>query len=93
MKPQKVTRETEFAERQKAMCDTIIERAAHMMVGEVGVTVPTMLDRMLTYCGAQACTIDGSKNTAEAFRTMADRIEAGLFHPLTGEDLPSKDKH
>lgn len=93
IKPKKVTPETELEERQKAMCDTIIARAANIMVSEVGVSIPTMLDRMLTYCGAQACSMNGSDHTAAAFRIMADNINCGLFHPITGEDIPNGGKH
>tara|TARA_R100000365_G_scaffold3600_1_gene12567 strand:+ start:6417 stop:6674 length:258 start_codon:yes stop_codon:yes gene_type:complete len=72
--------------RRKQNCDLIVERAARMMVDEAGASVPMMLDRMLTYVAAQACLNDGSAKTAIAFRVMAQKIEDGLFHPVTGEN-------
>ena len=88
MKPKKVTIESEQDERRKALCDEIQHRAAKMMVEEVGVSIPMMLDRVLTFAGAQACTLDGSPKTAAAFRQFADKIDAGLFHSITGEGKP-----
>ncbi len=69
----------------KAACDLVIERAVEMMVGELGATFPMMLDRMLTYAGAQACTIEGSPATAKTFHRLADNIAAGCFYSVTGE--------
>lgn len=85
MTPKKVTIEGERDERRKAMCDQIMHRAAVMMVEEAGASIPMMLDRLLTYAAAQACHLDGSSNTAAAFRSFADKIDAGLFHSVTGE--------
>lgn len=85
MSPRKVTIESEREEKQKNLCDEIQHRAAVMMVEEVGVSVPMMLDRVLTFAAAQCCVLDGSTDTAAHFRLFADRIEAGLFHPVTGE--------
>ncbi|MDE4601391.1 hypothetical protein [Sinorhizobium meliloti] len=79
-------------EAKKIACDTIIERAAIMMVAEVGASIPMMIDRMLTYCGAQAATLEGSAVTAEHFRRFADQIEGGLFWSLTGENKPGGGK-
>lgn len=85
MNPKKVTIESEANERRKALCDEIIGRAALMMVDEVEAPIPMMLDRILTYAGAQACKMDGSAATAMAFREFATKIDAGLFHSITGE--------
>lgn len=52
MKPKKVTVESEAEERRKAACDMIVERAARMMVQEVGTSPGMMLDRLLTYAAA-----------------------------------------
>ncbi|MBU1313978.1 MAG: hypothetical protein ACK4P4_18485, partial [Allorhizobium sp.] len=93
MKPKKVTIESEREERQKALCDTIITRAATMMVEEVGASVPMMLDRMLTYAAAQACCNDGSPRTAAIFRDLANNIEGGLFHRVTGENGQGGSRH
>nr|WP_278520794.1 hypothetical protein [Brucella anthropi] len=93
MKPKKTTVESEREERMKALCDQIVHRAARMMVEEVGASMSVMLDRMLTFSAAQACSVDGSANTAAAFRMFADRIEAGLFHRVTGENVDHGSKH
>ena len=85
MAPRKVTRESEAEERMKAACDLVVSRAAHMMADEVKAPLGMIIDRMLTYAAAQACSNDGSPHTAMAFRTFAGRIEAGLFHSITGE--------
>lgn len=79
-------------EATKIACDTIIERAAVMMVAEVGASIPMMIDRMLTYAAAQAATMEGSTTTAEHFRRFADEIEGGLFWSITGEDKPGGGK-
>ncbi|MDF8353221.1 hypothetical protein [Ensifer adhaerens] len=85
MKPKKTTIEGERDERRKALCDEIIHRAAKMMVEEVGASMGMMLDRVMTFAAAHACTIDGSPKTATAFRDLADKIEEGIFHSVTGE--------
>lgn len=73
-------------EAKKIACDTILERAAVMMVAEVGASIPLMIDRLLTYAAAQAATMEGSAVTAEHFRRFADQIEGGLFWSITGEN-------
>ena len=78
---------------KSAACDLVIERAAVMMAGEVGASVEMILDRMLTYAAAQAATIDGSPRTATVFRELADKIEGGLFHSITGENNPNAGRH
>jgi hypothetical protein len=93
MTPKKVTIESEQEERRKAACDMIIERAARMMVDEGGASVAAVIDRMLTYAAAQACTVEGSTKTAAKFRVLADRIEAGLFHRMTGEGNDRTRRH
>lgn len=85
MKPKKTTVEGERDEAKKRLCDSIIHRAATLMIAEVGAPMPMMLDRILTYTAAQACAIDGSPHTAKAFRELADKIEGGIFHSVTGE--------
>lgn len=89
MKPKKTNLERE----RKELCDCIVERAAEMMVTEVGAPIEMAVDRLLTYAAAQACTLDGSPRTAETFRRLADNIEAGCFHSVTGEDRPGAGKH
>lgn len=87
------SRKTTLNEERKARCDAIIERAAEIMVAEVGATVPQMLDRMLTFCAAQAASLEGSAVTAQHFRAFADSIEGGLFWSITGEDKPDRGRH
>lgn len=50
-----------------------------------GVAVEVLLDRLFTCAAAHAVIVSGSKHTAIQFRAMADNIEAGLFHGITGE--------
>lgn len=93
MKPKPTSAAIERAEDRKHQCDQIIYRAARMMVEGNGASIEMMLDRMLTFAAAQACRVDGSPKTAAAFRLYADRIEAGLFHSVTGEKPKSGDMH
>lgn len=65
-------------------CDLVVDRALALML-EHGASVSLALDRMLTHCAGYAAAVDGSAHAAASFRQMADRIEAGLFHCITGE--------
>ena len=47
--------------------------------------MPMVLDIMFTAAGAQAALAHGSAELAEQLRAMADRVESGVFHRLTGE--------
>ena len=62
----------------KAKCDRIVAKSARTMV-EVGASVPMVLDRMLTYATAQACSYGGSVEAAKMFRHIAEQIEDGVF--------------
>lgn len=77
----------------RAACDLVIERSATMLVEELGAPIEMMLDRMLTYAGAQACVQQGSPTAAKVFRQLADRIEAGIFHVVTGEGDQKGSRH
>lgn len=90
MKPK---RQDDLEEQRKAVCDQLIERAAEMMVEGAGAPIEMMIDRMLTYAAAQACTLQGSPATARTFRRLADNIEAGCFHRITGEGSPHGARH
>lgn len=68
----------------KAYCDQAIQMAAECMVAS-GAPIDMILDRLLTYAGAQACSMNGSPATAKVFRVLANNIEAGAFHSITGE--------
>ncbi|RUW81491.1 hypothetical protein [Mesorhizobium sp. M2A.F.Ca.ET.067.02.1.1] len=70
--------------QRKAFCDIIVERAVDLMQSS-GAPAGMILDRLITYAAAQACTIDGSPKAAHAFRHLADQIDAGVFHSVTGE--------
>lgn len=93
MKPKLRTAAIERREDKELQCDQIIYRAAQIMVEKNGASIDMMLDRMLTYAAAQACSIDGSPKTAATFRLLADRIESGVFHSLTGENVDRGDLH
>lgn len=93
MNSQPTSLAAEREKRQRAMADEIIHRAGEMVVKDVGASVPMMLDRMLTYVGAHSCKIAGSIETAKMFREIADKVEGGLFHSLTGEKTNSAERH
>jgi hypothetical protein len=75
------TMTTEIETTRRKFCDVTITRAAELMI-ENGADVPMILDRLLTYATAQACSIDGAFNTAKMFRHIADQIDAGTFAHL-----------
>lgn len=66
---------------QRKFCDLTITRAAELMA-EQGASVPMILDRLLTFSAAQACSMDGAFNSAAMFRQIADLIEDGIFAHL-----------
>ncbi|MDX0210202.1 hypothetical protein GOC35_00600 [Sinorhizobium meliloti] len=63
----------------QSVCDQVVERAASVMVEELGAPIEMMIDRMLTYAGAQMCALDGTKKTAAIFRQLAANVEGGVF--------------
>lgn len=93
MTPKKTTIESEREERQKGLCDEIMHRAGKMMIEDIGAPMGMMLDRVITFAAAHACTIEGSQRTAAMFRDLAAKIDGGLFHSVTGEDLQQLRKH
>lgn len=73
---------TEITEAKlRQACDQIVERAAEMMVG-AGAAPEMAMDRLLTYCAAQAASWHGSAEAAAIFRQLADTIEGGIFAHL-----------
>jgi hypothetical protein len=82
MKPKPTTREDE---QKAALCDMMIDKTARLLVEEHGVPIVVLLDRLLTFAGAHAANTQGSPNAAKVFRQLADRIDAGIFHVVTGE--------
>lgn len=93
MTPKKVTIESEMEAQKKTICDQIITRAANMMLTEVDAPMEMMLDRVLTFFTAHACTVGGSAATAAMFRQLADKVDAGLFSKLTGENDENQKSH
>ncbi|SFO91007.1 hypothetical protein [Tranquillimonas alkanivorans] len=67
---------------KKKACDRIVAKAAKEMVEGRGAPLGMMIDRMLTFAAAQAVRVEGSAKTAEKFRQLADKIEAGIFAHL-----------
>jgi len=78
---------------RKALCDMLMARATELMAGEIGAPIAMMLDTMVTYTAAHACAHLGSPGAAKAFRIAAGKIDAGLFHSVTGEILPGESRH
>jgi hypothetical protein len=74
-------------------CDKLLELATETMVIQAGAPVEMVIDRLVTYAAAQICSIEGSKRAAEVFRDVADKIDAGLFHRITGEPAPKGRAH
>lgn len=64
---------------RRGACDEIITGAARIIVHEVGITVPQMVDRMLTFAAAQSCATDGRAAASAAFRAIAEQIDNGIF--------------
>ena len=70
--------------QRKALCDITVERAVEVMKG-YGAPIGMILDRVITYAGCETCLIEGSDKAAAIFRNLADQIDAGVFHSVTGE--------
>ncbi|MCW7543051.1 hypothetical protein N7I30_04475 [Aurantimonas litoralis] len=66
-------------------CDMILERAVEMMARDGNASPLVVIDRLLTYAAAQASSLNGAEAAADAFRLVADRIEAGALDSVTGE--------
>ncbi|WP_060539392.1 MULTISPECIES: hypothetical protein [unclassified Ensifer] len=76
---------TEAEAGKRALCDQMLYGSAKLIMADVGVSLPMLLDRMLTFAAVQASVNEGSPRAAARFRQLADRIEAGALHSLTGE--------
>lgn len=70
----------------KSFCDKLVEIAAEGMEA-AGAPISMIIDRLMTYTAAQMCTIDGSPKTAGTFRDLAEKIDGGMFHRITGEGV------
>ncbi|MDX0261555.1 hypothetical protein GOC60_10200 [Sinorhizobium meliloti] len=77
----------------QSACDLVVERAAEMMVEEIGAPIEMMIDRMMTYAGAQMCVLDGNRKTAAILRKLADNVEGGIFDAVTGEAARGRARH
>ena len=62
----------------RRQCDLPVSTCAEIAV-ERGVSIPMLLDRLLTFAAAHAVSIEGTPATARAFRTMAENVESGIF--------------
>lgn len=80
-------------EVSRQACDKLIDVAVDTMATQAGASLEMILDRLLTYSAASVCSIEGSPRAAEVFRTIADQIDAGLFHRVTGENRPARRGH
>jgi len=70
----------------KSFCDNLVVMAAEGMEA-AGAPIGMILDRLMTYTAAQMCSVDGSPATAKIFRDLAEQIDGGLFHRITGEGV------
>lgn len=69
----------------KAVCDRLVELAAESMQ-EAGAPLAMIIDRLVTYGVAQMVAVDGSEITARNFHMIAEKIGAGAFAQVTGEN-------
>ena len=76
--------EADTADEQRRFCQQVATRSIHLML-DAGVPMTVALDIMFTAAGAQAALAHGSDELARQLRLMADRVESGVFHQLTGE--------
>lgn len=67
---------------RKGACEDIITGAARLMVHEIGVTVPEMVNRMLTFSAAQICKNFGRTAASATFRQIADQIDSGALEAV-----------
>tara|TARA_R110000823_G_scaffold42562_2_gene111400 strand:+ start:356 stop:604 length:249 start_codon:yes stop_codon:yes gene_type:complete len=72
---------TDEEKRTRKACDLIVHRSAKQMLGK-GASIGMVLDRLLTFSAGQACKTDGAFYAAQAFRSIADQIEGGVFAHL-----------
>jgi hypothetical protein len=72
-------------EDQREFADEIIFEAMKR-IEDAGIPFGILLDRMATAMAAQSCIQFGSAYTATQFREMADRIAAGTFAKVAGEE-------
>lgn len=75
---------------EEQFCDKAVDFAARLMMEKYGIEFDIVIDRMLTFCAAHMCLRDSSMMAAEHFRDIADKLDAGMFHHITGEKPPSK---
>jgi hypothetical protein len=84
-KPSPTTPEHE----RKALCDLTVSRAVDLMI-ESGAAVPLIIDRFTTWAVGQMVATAGRAQAAEVLRSIADRIDAGIFDHV---DPTSQKRH
>ncbi|MBL0375215.1 hypothetical protein JJB09_24675 [Rhizobium sp. KVB221] len=80
-------------EARKAVCDSILGHATDLMMTDAGASLEMVIDRVMTFVAAQIASLEGSPRAAQVFREVADKIEAGLFHRITGENDTGSARH
>lgn len=65
-------------EQLLAASNAAVEAAAVRM-SQAGASPEMIIDRLLTYGAAMACSLTGSAVAAQEFRRLADRIASGIF--------------
>lgn len=65
-------------EKLLAASNAAVEMAAVQM-SQAGASPEMIIDRLLTYGAALACSLTGSATVAQEFRRLADRIASGVF--------------
>lgn len=78
-----MTTEQPSEEKQRAICDLILERAAEMMITDAEAPLGMIIDRMITFVAAQACVSAGSEKAVELFQHCVTKIEAGTFNSVS----------
>lgn len=74
------------AEGARALCDTIVHRAAALMVEEAGAPIEMIMDRFVTFAGAQTVATFGKEDAAAMFRQALEAVEGGVFDHLIPSD-------
>jgi hypothetical protein len=65
-------------------CDETIEGAVELMARK-GAPIEMILDRLLTYAGAQIVFIEGKEDAIASLHKLAENIEAGAFDAIDAQ--------
>lgn len=76
------------ADGARALCDLIVTRAAELMAQEAGAPIEMIMDRMVTFAGAQTVATFGKADAVAMFEQAVASVESGAFdHLIPSETL------